>query len=141
MSNWDGKGRGGNKPPERSQFKPGQSGNPAGRKRGSVSDKKLFEKILLKRHKVVIDGKQTSLTALEILLHKLKRMAAEGHLSASKEWMMLRDWLQPDHQESGGVLVVPQGFETEEEVFEYARSLATKSVPKPSSPLDDDKDR
>jgi hypothetical protein len=33
-------------PPERSRFKPGQSGNPSGRAKGSQSFKTLFNKIL-----------------------------------------------------------------------------------------------
>ncbi|MGE0095974.1 MAG: DUF5681 domain-containing protein [Alphaproteobacteria bacterium] len=56
MSNRDGKNEGGfGKPPVHSRYKKGQSGNPQGRRRETMTIEKLAEKIL--NEKVTIGGK------------------------------------------------------------------------------------
>ena len=56
------------KPPKRHQWKPGQSGNPRGRTRGSRNIKSILEDRLNDRVKTVQNGRQSTETALEAII-------------------------------------------------------------------------
>ena len=70
------------KPPVQSQFKPGQSGNPKGRRKGSLN----YEATLLRtlQETVIINenGKRKQVTKLEAALKQLLNKAASGDLRA-----------------------------------------------------------
>jgi len=70
------------KPPVRSRFKKGESGNPHGRPKGTLN----FSTVLLKtlREKVVINenGRRTVITKLEASAKQLVNKAASGDLRA-----------------------------------------------------------
>ena len=59
-------------PPPQSQFRKGQSGNRAGRPKGSVSLSAITRRVALKMHTVPIEGKPRKLTLLELLILKTK---------------------------------------------------------------------
>ncbi len=69
-------GRG--QPPRKSQFKPGQSGNPGGRPPGRVSLKKAAENAFSRKLSYEIDGKVGRASMLEAVLIKHGLMAVEG---------------------------------------------------------------
>jgi hypothetical protein len=70
------------KPPANSRFRPGQSGNPKGRPKGSLNVTTVLMKTL--REKVVINenGKRSKITKLEAYLKQLVNKAASGDLRA-----------------------------------------------------------
>ena len=81
MSNDDSAdGRRNNRPPKDTRFKPGQSGNPAGRPR---KRKKTFEDelnvVFGKERKLTIDGKKVTLSTRQLILEQIARGAAQGN--------------------------------------------------------------
>jgi hypothetical protein len=79
-------GRGGNyvDPPAQHRFKPGQSGNPRGRPKGSISLPNAMVKLLRKRTKVTIAGEIKSLSQSEIIAFQIIQHAAKGDLNFIK---------------------------------------------------------
>ena len=75
------------KPPVATQFKPGQSGNPAGAKRkaapGSISE--ALHNALMKKEKVVVNGRRQRLTRCEIISEKLTIRATTGDAEATRD--------------------------------------------------------
>lgn len=69
-------------PPEQKRFKPGRSGNPRGRPKGTLNIATVLEKTL--REKVVINenGKRRTVTKLEAALKQVTNKAASGELKA-----------------------------------------------------------
>lgn len=73
------------RPPRHSQFKPGQSGNPAGRpKKKKKSDTEILDAALNKVVTVKRSGAEVRMTAKEAMLERLVSMALGGDLRAIK---------------------------------------------------------
>ncbi len=66
------------KPPRHAQFRPGQSGNPTGRPRKTVSFKEILERNLLSPITVTIRDKPRKITTREALLIRLLSKALNG---------------------------------------------------------------
>jgi Family of unknown function (DUF5681) len=96
-------------PPAESQFRKGRSGNPAGRPKGSISLHRITRKVALQKHLVTIDGKPCRVTALELLILKLKAMAASGHPGAAAQinWLRSQTELSESDVAIGGFLIAP----------------------------------
>jgi hypothetical protein len=77
------------RPPKKHQFRKGQSGNPAGRKKGS----KNFETIIrdeMNRPVTVSDrGERRTISRLELIIRVLSDQAAQGKIAAFRELMRL----------------------------------------------------
>lgn len=83
------------KPPKKTQFKKGQSGNPSGRPKGSTNPDDLIRKLLFKPVTVTQNGKATKVPTIEALLTKTFSMAASGDHKAMKlVWEMLKTYGQ-----------------------------------------------
>ena len=76
-------GRG--KPPAHSRFKPGQSGNPGGRKKGSRNMKNVLEEILLEEIEMTENGRKRSVSLLEALIKRAVQEGLRGDLRAIKD--------------------------------------------------------
>jgi hypothetical protein len=70
------------KPPRSTQFKPGQSGNPAGRPRGAKNFATAIEQELDCRITVTEDGKRKRISKREVIAKHLVNKAAGGDLKA-----------------------------------------------------------
>src|SRR5271156_3934563 len=70
------------KPPERTRFKTGRSGNPKGRPKGTLNMATVLARTL--RAKVVVNenGKRRKITKLEAAIQQLTNKAASGDLKA-----------------------------------------------------------
>ncbi|MGD9712781.1 MAG: DUF5681 domain-containing protein, partial [Thermomicrobiales bacterium] len=66
------------KPPVHSQFKPGQSGNPKGKKKGRKSYKKIAEEVLYAKVKVRTGDSEKKMAGLEALFRKNMSDALNG---------------------------------------------------------------
>jgi Family of unknown function (DUF5681) len=66
------------KPPVDARFKPGQSGNPKGRPRGSVNVAIAFERALKEKVAVNEDGQRKLITKLDAAVKQLVNKAAMG---------------------------------------------------------------
>jgi len=80
-----GKGR----PPRRHQFKPGRSGNPAGRPKGSRGVSAIIAKALAEKVVVTENGQRREISKLEASAKQLANKAAGGDQSAAKLVMSL----------------------------------------------------
>src|ERR687895_752633 len=76
-------------PPKSTRFKPGQSGNPRGRPRGSQSRKTIVERVLLEMHDVVEGCEPKQRTTLELILLMLRNRSFEGDPKAFKAFQDL----------------------------------------------------
>lgn len=77
------------KPPKKSQYKPGQSGNPKGRPKGAKSLKSVLQKELTSKIEIKVQGKKTKATKLEAAIMKLVNDALSGNAKALSELLKL----------------------------------------------------
>jgi Family of unknown function (DUF5681) len=81
----DGDHEGGyGKPPKRTQFRKGRSGNPKGRPRGSRNASTLLDETLKERVIVSENGRRRKVTKLEAILKQLVNKAAQGDHRATR---------------------------------------------------------
>jgi hypothetical protein len=66
------------KPPVHSRFKPGQSGNPSGRVKGSKNLKTLFHQILNEQIPLIDGNQSKKITKAEAIMRKLVIGALKG---------------------------------------------------------------
>jgi hypothetical protein len=76
--------RAGGRPPPHTRFKPGQSGNPSGRPKGSKNLKTLVESVFGRLVTLTENGKQVRLTAGEVMLRRLVQDAMKGDHKAAE---------------------------------------------------------
>ncbi len=88
------------KPPMRTRFKPGQSGNPKGRPKGSLNLATVLVRTL--REQVVVNegGQRKTVTKLEAAVKQLANKAASGDLGALRQLFMLVDTVEQRSQEA-----------------------------------------
>ena len=99
-------GRG--RPPVKSRYPKGRSGNPRGRPKGSKNRKTVLREIAAETHHLTIDGVRRELPVYSLLLTRLHQAAVGGDrlaLVASEEF---RNYLSPEPQTGGGVIVFPE---------------------------------
>lgn len=84
------------KPPKRTQFKPGQSGNAKGRPKGSKSIQVLIRDVLNEKIPVKTPRGPKSMTRLQAGLTQLANKAASGDFRAIKEAIRLSREIQDD---------------------------------------------
>jgi hypothetical protein len=77
------------KPPKHSRFKPGQSGNPKGRKPGSRNVMTLLEETLFDAVKVRENGKVRRVPAIQACLLNLRNQAMKGDPKALDRFIRL----------------------------------------------------
>lgn len=82
-------------PPKHTQFKPGQSGNPNGRKKKTVHIGAAVDDLLNGKVPVLVDGKKVRMSRIEILLQKVYAAAAKGDSRMIKLMIELAK-LRPD---------------------------------------------
>lgn len=78
------------KPPKKSQFKKGESGNPKGRPKGSLSFKTLMKKQLERTYEITDEGRRVRVTGAELLARQTFKKALDGslgHLDRALEHM------------------------------------------------------
>lgn len=79
------------RPPPEHRFKPGQSGNPKGRKKGSRNIATIVAEVLAKRIRTKIDGEPQRILPTEALVHVVLRKALGGDRHA---WETVFRWVE-----------------------------------------------
>jgi hypothetical protein len=110
----DSAGAGRKPPPVKSRFTPGQSGNPRGKRPGTVSRKRLTRKVALQIYRVPIDGKIESRSLLELVVLKVRGMALNVKPGAGAMLELIENQLRPPEQVNAKYLVTPIGLKAEE---------------------------
>jgi hypothetical protein len=72
------------KPPQHSQFKKGQSGNPSGTSKSQVSLKQLLREEGEKQIKITENGQEQMITKKEVIAKAITAKACKGDLAAAK---------------------------------------------------------
>ena len=100
------------KPPRRTRFKKGRSGNPKGRPRGSRTSLTLLQQALSELVVVTENGQRKQITKGEAMLKQLVNKAASGDPRAMQ--MLLGEIRSlEDHLESSGTEVLPGEAKTQ----------------------------
>lgn len=79
------------RPPKQHQFRPGQSGNPRGRPKGSRNFQTLLEERLKARVTVQERGRERRLTVREVIVGQLVNAAAKGSVKHLQMVLALLD--------------------------------------------------
>lgn len=97
------------RPPEKTRFAAGRSGNPKGRPKGAVGLAAIAKKVLFEEHDVIEAGVSVRRTSLDLVLLAFRNLAFDGNTRACKEFQKFCAKYDPALQERqrGGVLVVP----------------------------------
>jgi uncharacterized protein DUF5681 len=70
------------RPPKRTQFKPGRSGNPKGRPKGTLNIATVIERALREKVSIQENGKSKTVNKLEAAVMQLSNKAVAGDLKA-----------------------------------------------------------
>jgi Family of unknown function (DUF5681) len=70
------------KPPRHTRFKPGQSGNPNGRPKGSKNFATILQQQLTKKITITVDGKPRRVTVQEVIARRLATDSMKGTTKA-----------------------------------------------------------
>lgn len=116
------------RPPKATQFKPGQSGNPRGRPRKETGHRATAAHVLGETQRLIGQpkGARVRYTTLELMIMKLKQLAATGHARASALYLNFRKRHQPQDEHSEitecrvGYLIVPEELTPEEWMAKYS---------------------
>jgi hypothetical protein len=102
-------------PPEQTRFKPGKSGNPRGRPKGSRNIATVLDRVMKERLEITENGKRKRLTKLEAFFKRLTNQAVSGDPRAMQLFATLLRFAED------GVVAVPPPSEnldeTESKVF------------------------
>jgi hypothetical protein len=108
-------GRG--KPPRSSRFKPGQSGNPGGRKKGSLNMRTVLKAVLESEIEVTENGYRRKVPLLEAILLRQANEAVRGQLRAGDSLLDRyerhcgREEEQADESSEEDLLLLERAFE------------------------------
>jgi hypothetical protein len=81
------------RPPKHSRFRPGQSGNPSGRRRGTEGHRRLLEEALEQPITIHEDGRTFTIRHSEAMYRSLVARAIQGDMRAAALIIRLADRL------------------------------------------------
>lgn len=120
------------KPPKKHWFKPGQSGNPKGRKKGSRGLKTDLKAELNSRVTVTENGRTLSLTKQQVIIKSLATKAAKGDVKAANSIVALTIQMHGIEDERVGKSQVSAADDAI--LKDYLSSIAGSSGPPPDWP-------
>ena len=116
-------GRG--RPPVETRFKPGASGNPAGRPRGARSVESVIKAAVSERVVITENGRRRSVTKLELAAKQLANKAAGGDARASKQVLDILQQYEAQDDARGAspsAVTTETRRQTEREILEALRN-------------------
>lgn len=81
-----------------SRYKPGQSGNPKGRPRGSKNKDTILREVLSQKVSVQQNGKTLKMNKLTVIITTLVNKAASGDLRAISELRPMIEKMEANHE-------------------------------------------
>lgn len=114
------------RPPKASQFQKGQSGNPAGRKKGSRSISEVIAKALSERVSVTMDGRRKKITKWEAACTQMANKAAAGDAKTAKQMIdiLYQSEAREDARQAGAPLDAQERRESDQLILAAVRGLA-----------------
>jgi hypothetical protein len=112
------------KPPERTRFKKGRSGNPKGRPRKKPDLYSELTKVLRENVTITVEGQQNKVTVQQALLLRLRDQALRGELWAGKLLQKVVGALPESGSESGRIDMRSIGAKFDRIMAESARKEA-----------------
>ena len=91
------------KPPKKNRFKPGNSGNPKGRPKGSKNLSTILRQRLNKKVQVAENGRRKMITVEEVIVAKMVNDAAAGDPIARRETLRL---IAEEGSKKGGYTII-----------------------------------
>ena len=109
------------KPPRRTRFKPGQSGNRKGRPQGAEGRNAMVKRVAGESHRVTEHGKPRWRSTLELVLLLVRARASTGDVKAFATFQALltRFGVEPPDHSNGAYIFMPE-LPTDEELDQYA---------------------
>jgi Family of unknown function (DUF5681) len=98
------------KPPKRSRFKPGTSGNPRGRPKGTKNLRTIVRDTLFEKVKVTEGGKVRTMNRVEAIMTGMVAKALKGDLRAATAVLKLANQHFPPGQETEPLKVYIRQF-------------------------------
>jgi hypothetical protein len=83
------------RPPVHTRFKPGQSGNPKGRPKGSKSPKAVLEEVLARPITIIEGGRRRTIKQVEAILMALAAKALRGGPSRDQPGIQVDEPVRP----------------------------------------------
>lgn len=134
------------KPPERTRFQKGRSGNPKGRPRKQPDLYSELTKVLRENVTITVDGQREKVTVQQALLRRLRDQALRGELWAQKLAQKVLAALPKSGSESGSIDMKAIGAKFDRIVAESSRKEAeavegpekAEAVPDPAESENDE---
>jgi hypothetical protein len=128
------------KPPRSTRFKPGQSGNPAGRPRGAKNFAVAIEQELVTRVTVTENGRRRRISKREVIAKHLVNKAASGDLKAIPLWLNEARARENNSADAASAQVfdTPEDRKVLDGIIARIRSSSPESVPSPPIAEDDE---
>jgi hypothetical protein len=82
------------RPPKRTQFQKGKSGNPHGRPKGTLNLATIIARTIMEPVVITEHGQKKTITKLEAAAKQLMNKAASGELRASAQLVALVQWME-----------------------------------------------
>jgi hypothetical protein len=111
------------RPPQHRQFRPGQSGNPKGRPKGSKNAATKARAALNRKVTVTLNGKKSQMTVDDIAFRRMGDKAMAGDQKAHSYLLMLADDVDPSEIKSSEVTTTEQDLEI---ITDYIRRQQRK---------------
>jgi hypothetical protein len=71
------------RPPKAHQFKPGESGNPKGRPKGSKNESTILQELLMRKISIQQNGRARNVTVLEAILLRITEDSLKGNTKSA----------------------------------------------------------
>jgi hypothetical protein len=115
------------KPPKKTQFKKGASGNPKGRPKGAQNPNELASKLLWKKVTITQNGKPIKVSFIEALMSKIQAMAASGdHKAIKLVWEEYKEFVQGT--QAGSITDAMAGHSSFELTAQEMASISKKKL-------------
>lgn len=107
------------RPPKQARFKPGKSGNPKGRPKGSKNLRSIYRETLFKTIQVKEGGKVRTMNRVEALVTGLIAQGLNGNIRAAESVIRLANQHFPAGEEAQPMQIFLQRFSDGEVLGEY----------------------
>jgi hypothetical protein len=113
------------RPPKQHQFKPGQSGNPRGRRKGRKTNATLLREILDRKIPIRVEGKIRKLSIREVMLTRFAEAGLKGDIKSAAYLLQRDDLMEAGQQPSNE----PSNADEQQIIDAYLRNYLKKKDP------------